>query len=151
MPAITVGAKAMDSPAFERTQPEEGQPAPAQAGDLFDGTPAAPPRVKDRNELNSAQQATLDRLMRHPASLLDINKLRIEQVTKHGHSDESDAEERLVNMIGRARERLTHAMEYCGGNEANNFDYIRRKLAISAALSMAAMDWIDNFQPKKEN
>jgi hypothetical protein len=47
-------------------------------------------------------------------------------------------------MIGRSRERLTHAMEYCGGNEAANFDYIRRKLAISAALSMAAMDWIDN-------
>ena len=134
----------MDSPAFDRPQPEAST-------DLFDGTPAAPPRVKQRHELNSAQQATLDRLMRHPAALLDVNKLRMEQVTKHGHSDESDAEERLINMIGRSRERLTHAMEYCGRSEATNFDYIRRKLAISAALSMAAMDWIDNFQPKKEN
>jgi hypothetical protein len=138
------GARKMDSPAFDR-------PPLEASTDLFDGTPAAPPRVKQRHELNSAQQATLDRLMRHPAALLDVNKLRMEQVTKHGHSDESDAEERLINMIGRSRERLTHAMEYCGRNEATNFDYIRRKLAISAALSMAAMDWIDNFQPKKEN
>ena len=141
----------MDNPAFDRPPPEAGQPAPAHAGDLFDGTPAAPPRVKSRDELNSAQQATFDRLVAQPIALQDVSALRFEQVTKHGHSDESDAEERLIHMIGRARERLTHAMEYAGNNEASHFEYIRRKLAISAALSMAAMDWIDNFQPKKEN
>lgn len=133
----------MDSPAFERSGPEP-------SGDLFDGTEAAPPRVKERDELNSAQQATFDRLVAHPVALQDVSALRFEQVTKHGHSDESDAEERLIHMIGRARERLTHAMEFAGNNEASHFDYIRRKLAISAALSMAAIDWIDNYQTENE-
>lgn len=128
-------------------RPVESDPANA---DLFEGTPSAPPRVKQRDELNSAQQATLDRLMTRPTALQDVNVLRIEQVTKHGHSDESDADDRLVRMIERGRDRLTHAMEHCGPNEAKSFEYIRRKLAISAALSMAAIDWIDNHKPEIE-
>lgn len=117
--------------------------------DLFDGTPAAPPSVKSRDEFNSAQAATLDRLMTNPVALLHVNALRIEQVTKHGHSDETDAEERLDKMIARGRDRMNDAFDFARSGPANH-QLAHRKLAIAAAIALAAMDWITNFQEQPE-
>ena len=130
----------MDNPVFDQT--------PAEAGDLFDGTASAPPRVKERHELNSAQQATLDRLMLTPVALLEVNALRIEQVTKHGHSDETDAEMSFVQMLRHTRERLDDAIEYAqqartcadADRRKNYLDVARRKTAIAAAMGLANMD-----------
>lgn len=116
--------------------------------DLFDGTPAAPPRVKSRNELNSAQQATFDRLVANPVALLEVNVRRIEQVTKHGHSDESDAEMSFVQMLRHTRERLDDAIEFaqnarsCADRARRNGYLVtaRGKIAIAAAMALANMD-----------
>lgn len=120
----------MDNPAFDS--------AANCAADLFDGTEAAPPRVRERHELNSAQQATLDRLMTQPASLLTVNALRIEQVTKHGHSDESDAVTSIVQMLRHTRERFDDAIEYAQ-NARSCADRSRRKACLAAAHRKAAI------------
>lgn len=127
----------------------ENEPALVPTGDLFDGTSAAPPRVKSRDELNSAQAASRDRLMTNPVALLHVNALRIEQVTKHGHSDETDAEERLDKMIARGRDRMNDAIDFARSGPANH-QLAHRKLAIAAAIALAAMDWITNFQEQPE-
>lgn len=140
----------MDNPAFDRTPPEP-------SGDLFDGTEAAPPRVKARHELNSTQQATLDRLMTTPTALLEVNARRLEQVTKHGHSDESDAEMSFIQMLRHTRERLDDAIEFaqnarsCADLERrrNYLDVARKKMAIAAAMALANMDRL-HFEMENE-
>lgn len=140
----------MDNPAFDHAGNE-------QANDLFDGTEAAPPRIKMRHELNSAQQGTLDRLMTAPTALLEVNARRLEQVTKHGHSDESDAEMSFVQMLRHTRERLDDAIEFaqqarsCADPERRrNFLVVaHKKTAIAAAMALANMDRL-NFEMENE-
>lgn len=129
----------MDSPAFEHTT--------AQPSDLFDGTEAEPPRRHvPANDTSEDQRRTLDRLMAHPTALLTVNALRIEQVTKHGHSDESDMALESVRSLPRAaRDRIDSALEHLHGNyhTTESLTIARKQLAKGLAIGLAAIDRID--------
>lgn len=128
----------MDHPEIEL----RGEPA----ADLFDGTTAEPLRRHiPTDDLNSAQRATLERLMLCPDALLFVNALRIDQVRKHGHSDESDLELESVRSLPRAaRDRIDSALDHLQGNHhtTESLATARRQIAKACAIALAAFDRI---------
>lgn len=91
------------------------------------------------------QYATLERLTQLKA-LLAVNKVRIEQCTIHGHTDESDADEPIFAMLRAARSRVDGALERLTlgrDDQMENIEYARRYTVKAAALLLAQIDRFD--------
>jgi hypothetical protein len=115
--------------------------APDADGDAIEGLPAFTPE----------QYATLERLTRLQA-LLAVNEVRLEQVTKWGHTDESDANQPIWWHAREANARLSAAIDYLrmGGKDA--IPTARKQLLKGLALGLTAIDRLDAIldQLKKE-
>lgn len=95
--------------------------------------------------LPPAQLATLERLFKMQA-LLDVNAARLEQVTKWGHSDESDANEPVWQQAKKAHGRIHDAVDILRSSNPDAKDRLttaRAKLVKGLALGLAAIDRID--------
>lgn len=108
---------------------------------LFD-LPDDPAPASAALQLNSAQAATLERLMQSPTALLEVNRLRLEQVTKHGHSDEADALCRFRDIIAQAEQRIGDGRDLLGRGLGSR-ETARMKFLKAAAILMAVADKIE--------
>jgi hypothetical protein len=92
-------------------------------------------------ELNSDQMATLVRVMQGEA-LCVVNKIRMEQITKYGHSDEADAMEPVSLLPKRARDMVNHALEDLLMPKETGIPLAYKHMAKAAAMLLAGMDRI---------
>lgn len=102
-------------------------------------------------DFTPAQYATLVRLTQLKA-LLAVNKVRIEQVTLHGHTDESDADEPIFTMLKAARQRIDMALDRLTlgrTDQAENIAYAQRYTIKAAALLLAQIDRFDVILEKQ--
>lgn len=112
--------------------------APDADGDAIEGLPAFTPE----------QYATLERLTGLRA-LLAVNEVRIEQVTKWGHTDESDADQPIFWHAKKAQERIGDAVDilrHAGPDSVDKRQRIanaRTKLLKGLALGLTAIDRLD--------
>lgn len=106
--------------------------------DLPEAEAAPPPAM----QLNSAQAATLERLLRTPSALLELNRLRLEQVTKHGHSDEADALCDYRGIVSQAEQRIGDGRDLLGRGPGSRAA-ARMKFLKAAAILMAVADKIE--------
>lgn len=127
----------IDAPAAATGDEPQGQP-----GDDLQIPPFTP-----------EQYATLQRLGQLTA-LLDVNAARIEQVTKWGYTDESDANEPIWWHAKKAVQRVGDAVDILRStNPANPADRLtaaRKKLVKGLALGLAAIDRIDAVTAKQK-
>ena len=93
-------------------------------------------------DLNDEQQATLARVMRGDALCL-VNKIRIEQITKHGHTDDADAMEPISRLPKRARDMVNHALEDLLMPKETGIPLAYKHMAKAAAMLLAGMDRIE--------
>ena len=117
--------------------------------DDLDATTLDPPDPAldglDAPAFTPAQYATLERLTQLKA-LIAVNKVRIEQCTLHGHTDESDADEPIFTMLRGARNRIDGALERLTlgrDDQTQNIEYARRYTVKAAALLLAQIDRFD--------
>lgn len=118
-----------------------------------DQAPAiAPPTPKP--PFTPEQQETLDRLARNPAALLLVNAARLQAVTKHGHTDTSDAELSMLAMPNKARSWIGDANEALRDERLQPSE--RRAIAIrkytnAIALLLAQIDKLTLESERKES
>jgi hypothetical protein len=92
-------------------------------------------------DLTSEQQATLDRVMKGEAVCL-VNKYRIEQVTKNGHTDEADANEPVNRLPKMVREEINAVLEDLMLPRETGIPLAYKRMAKAAAMLLAGMDRI---------
>jgi hypothetical protein len=92
-------------------------------------------------DLSPAQQATLVRVMQCEA-LCVTNKYRIEQIVKHGHSDEADANEPVSRLPKAARDLTNAALEDLMLPKETGIPLAYKRMAKAAAMLLAGMDRI---------
>lgn len=88
------------------------------------------------------QCATLARLGSLKA-LLAVNAVRLEQVTKWGHTDESDADQPVWWHAKQGEARIHDAVELLRSGNADRFITAYTKLLKGLALGLTALDRID--------
>jgi hypothetical protein len=112
--------------------------APDADGDDFEGA----------LHLTREQYLTLERLTKLKA-LLAVNEVRVEQVTKWGHTDESDAQEPVYWHAKKAAERIHDSIDilrnaqHCIVDKRQRLQSARTKLLKGLALGLTAIDRID--------
>ncbi|WP_397604995.1 hypothetical protein [Sphingorhabdus sp.] len=92
-------------------------------------------------DLTPEQQATLDRVLKGEA-LCRVNTLRIEQITKFGHTDEADANEPVNRLPKFAREEINAALEDLMMPRETGIPLAYKRMAKAAAMLLAGMDRI---------
>jgi hypothetical protein len=92
-------------------------------------------------DLSPAQQATLVRVMRGEA-LCVVNKIRIEQIVKHGHSDEADQNEPVSRLPKAARDTINAVLEDLMMPKETGLPLAYKHMAKAAAMLLAGMDRI---------
>ncbi len=92
-------------------------------------------------DLTPAQQATLVRVMRGDALCL-VNTFRIEQIVKHGHSDEADQNEPVSRLPKAARDMITAVLEDLLMPKETGIPLAYKHMAKAAAMLLAGMDRI---------
>jgi hypothetical protein len=93
------------------------------------------------DELTQEQQATLDRVMKGEALCL-VNKFRIDQITKFGHSDEADANEPVSRLPKMARDEINAVLEDLMMPKETGVPLAYKHMAKAAAMLLAGMDRI---------
>lgn len=112
----------------------------------------APPTPKP--PFTAEQQETLDRLARNPAALLLVNAARSQAVTKHGHTDASDAELSMLAMPNKARNWIGDANEALRDERLNPHErraIALRKYSNAVALLLAQIDKLTLESKRKES
>lgn len=92
-------------------------------------------------DLNSAQLATLIRVMQGEALCL-VNKFRLEQITRFGHSDEADNMEPVDYLPKLARNEINAVLEDLMMPRDIGIPLAYKHLAKAAAMLLAGMDRI---------
>lgn len=116
--------------------------------DLFDDADAAElqqPELYDNAgspPYTAEQHATLKRLGSLKA-VLAVNAVRLEQVTKWGHTDESDADQPVWWHAKQAEARIHDAVEILRTGDPDRFTTAHKKLLKGLALGLTALDRID--------
>ena len=131
-----------------------GDGASAAMPQLFPADLGAPRPEGDTGgaiQLCRDQQATLDRTLADPRALLDIHAARIEQVTKWGHSDKSDADKKTAHHALKGAQWANDAADILRSNDADRNATARRRLIKAAALIWAEIDRIDQQTPTAAN
>jgi hypothetical protein len=100
-----------------------------------------PPPIEPELDLSPAQQATLVRVMQGEALCL-VNKIRIEQIVKHGHSDEADQNEPVSHLPKAARDMITAVLEDLRIPKETGVPLAYKHMAKAAAMLLAGMDRI---------
>jgi hypothetical protein len=73
---------------------------------------------------------------------LEVNRLRLEQVTKHGHSDEADSLCRFKDIVAQAEQRIGDVRDLLGRGPGSRAT-ARMKFLKAAAILMAVADKIE--------
>jgi hypothetical protein len=100
-----------------------------------------PALIEPDLDLTPAQQATLVRVMQGEALCL-VNKLRIEQIVRHGHHDEADQNEPVGRLPKAARDMVTAVLEDLMLPKETGIPLAYKHMAKAAAMLLAGMDRI---------
>lgn len=92
-------------------------------------------------DLTPEQQATLDRVRKGDAVRL-VAQMRLEQITKFGHTDEADANEPVNRLPKFAREEINAALEDLMMPRETGIPLAYKRMAKAAAMLLAGMDRI---------
>lgn len=92
-------------------------------------------------DLTPAQLSTLLRVMKGEALCL-VNSFRIEQIVKHGHSDEADQNEPVSRLPKAARDTINAVLEDLMMPRETGMPLAYKHMAKAAAMLLAGMDRI---------
>lgn len=101
----------------------------------------------DQEQVPMALASEIMDAIRGP-SMRAVMEVRIDQIARHGHGTVSDGGLPLPWLPGRAIEYLTAGRDLTHPGDKQNLAVAKRRLAIAAALCLAAMDRIEIEQAK---